>query len=313
MKHFIIRLSTFLALVFVLLLGLDIFVSHIFRYAPDRRVIVWNEITQGGIESELVILGSSRAWVQYSPMILDSILQVSTYNLGIDGSTFNRQVERYQIYCKYNKRPSVIIQNIDFFSTLGYLTGYEREQYFPFLYNADFRNIIKEPLAWYEYLPMGRYYGHSDLFKDILFNQYTGDLQRYNNGEGLYKGYAGQNNSWNRSALDEVDSITFVYSERIKPIFTNFLTQAKLEGQRIIFVYAPFYIEGVQKVTNIQECFAVFDSIANEYDIPILDYTYSPISYDTTYFYNATHLNKQGAELFSTMLANDLDSLDVVK
>lgn len=31
-----------------------------------------------------------------------------------------------------------------------------------------------------------------------------------------------------------------------------------------------------------------------------------------TYFYNASHLNKNGSELFSIMLANDLDSLGIV-
>lgn len=312
MKRFIIRLSIFLVLVFLLLTGLDIFVSKIYRNSPDRRVVVWNEITQGVLESDVVILGSSRAWVQYSPAILDSILNVSTYNLGIDGSPFNRQIERYQVYCKYNKKPSVIIQNIDFFSTLGYVTGYERVQYFPFLYNADFRRIIKEPFSWYEYLPMGRYYGQGDLFKDMLFNQYKNDIRPYNNGEGLYKGYSGMNWSWDGSALARLDSITFAPDERTKRLFLDFLAETKAEGQKVIFVYAPFYIEGLQKVTNIEESFAIFDSIANEFDVPILDYTYSPISYDTAYFYNASHLNKQGAELFSTMLANDLDSLGII-
>ena len=46
----------------------------------------------------------------------------------------------------------------------------------------------------------------------------------------------------------------------------------------------------------------------DKYDIPILDYTYMDICYDTTYFYNAMHLNALGADLFSEKLAHDLAS-----
>jgi lysophospholipase L1-like esterase len=57
----------------------------------------------------------------------------------------------------------------------------------------------------------------------------------------------------------------------------------------------------------------MYDSIARKYNIPILDYHYDPISFDTAYFYNATHMNKRGAELFTAKLAHDIDSLRIMK
>ena len=59
--------------------------------------------------------------------------------------------------------------------------------------------------------------------------------------------------------------------------------------------------------------YAMYDSIARKYDIPILDYNYDPISYDTAYFYNAMHSNKKGAELFSVKLTHDIDSLGILR
>ena len=56
----------------------------------------------------------------------------------------------------------------------------------------------------------------------------------------------------------------------------------------------------------------MFFRIINTYS-PILNYTYDPISYDTNFFYNATHLNKTGAELFTRKLAHDIDSLQLLK
>jgi lysophospholipase L1-like esterase len=78
------------------------------------------------------------------------------------------------------------------------------------------------------------------------------------------------------------------------------------------FVYAPIYIEVTNKLVNKDEMYEAYQTIANKYNIPILDYNYHPISCDSTNFYNATHLNKKGSMLFSTQLAHDLDSLGIL-
>ena len=64
---------------------------------------------------------------------------------------------------------------------------------------------------------------------------------------------------------------------------------------------------------NIKGMYEMYDSIAKKRNIPILDYNYDKMCYDTTYFYNAMHLNYKGSVLFSTKLANDLDSLAIIK
>lgn len=56
----------------------------------------------------------------------------------------------------------------------------------------------------------------------------------------------------------------------------------------------------------------MFEEIAQKNDIPLLDYTFDELSYDTTYFYNTMHLNKKGADLFSKKVAHDIDSLGVL-
>ena len=90
-----------------------------------------------------------------------------------------------------------------------------------------------------------------------------------------------------------------------------FLSERQKEGIRILFCYAPIYIGVIGKMDNYSEMRDFYQMLADRYDIPILDYTYSDISMDTMYFYNATHLNKTGAELFSIQLAHDLDSIGV--
>ncbi len=304
MKQFVFRSIIFVSLVVVLLVLLELYFTSQLKKSTDHRFVVWNEITQGNIEADVLIMGSSRAWVQYSPSILDSILNVNSYNLGIDGSCFNRQIERYNVYRMYNNKPSIIIQDIGVWATLNYTTGYQREQYFPYFYNPEMMQYFKEPFSDSERLPFIRYCGHRDLILDILFDR-ENDIKRY-------KGYLSRDKSYDGSRLGTIDSIIFQYDSRTKQMFLDYIAQAKEDSIQLVFVYAPFYIEAISKVINLDLVYDTFDSIAYEYNIPILDYTFSAISYDTTYFYNAMHLNKRGSELFSTKLANDLDSLNII-
>ena len=59
--------------------------------------------------------------------------------------------------------------------------------------------------------------------------------------------------------------------------------------------------------------YKMYDTIAVRFNIPILDYNDIPLCYDTTYFYNGTHLNRIGAESFTIQLAHDIDSIGFLK
>ena len=66
-------------------------------------------------------------------------------------------------------------------------------------------------------------------------------------------------------------------------------------------------------MVNEKKMYEMYDTIAQRFNIPILDYNDISMCYDTTYFYNGTHLNKLGAEVFTTKLAHDIDSLGLLK
>ena len=66
------------------------------------------------------------------------------------------------------------------------------------------------------------------------------------------------------------------------------------------------------KITNQDEMYSLYQKYADKYDIPILEYTYMNMCYDTTYFIDALRLNKIRAELFSDSLANDILNLGLL-
>ena len=114
--------------------------------------------------------------------------------------------------------------------------------------------------------------------------------------------------------FSEINTLHFITDdERTEKDFDVFLGQMKDQNVKIVFVYAPIYIGLTNKVDNLVDFYETFQSYSDKYQIPILDYTYHYLSYDTSYFYNALHLNKTGAELFTTKLCHDLDSLGLLK
>ena len=95
-------------------------------------------------------------------------------------------------------------------------------------------------------------------------------------------------------------------------LFTDYIEELQNDSIVPILVAAPVYKGAIDVVLNIGDINNMYRQIATRYDIPFLDYSEIPLTKDTAYFYNATHMNKQGAELFSIQLAHDLDSLGII-
>lgn len=304
MKKFIKHILLFGVALLGFLIVCDAVTTYAFHKKQTRKYAVWNDILHTDIDADVLIMGNSRAWVQYSPYILDSILNVRSYNVGIDGSAFNRQKARYDIYRYYkHSKPKYIIQNVEYF-TFKKSIGYEREQFMPYLMYPYFRHRImeEEPFSFAElFIPMYRYYMSN------VYEEYT----KYD--PKLHKGYAGKNLEWDGSELakqqpyfEEIDSVTY-------NMFVEYVEQTKKEGIQLIMVYAPIYTKATKLILNHEEIHQHYRTLSAKYNIPLLDYSNWYVSNDTTYFYNAMHLNWKGAELFSTQLAHDLDSLNLLK
>jgi len=161
MKKYISELVLLILIVFAAMAIMDYPYSAFVKRSNYLLVESWREILEGNINADVVAVGSSRTWAHVNPTILDSTLNVNSYNLGFDGSPFNRQALKYEMYRKRNSKPKVIIQNIDAW-TLGFRIGYKKEQFFPFFWDADMRALFfpTEPFTFCEkYIPFFRYHG----------------------------------------------------------------------------------------------------------------------------------------------------------
>ena len=106
MNKFLMRIFVFLLPIMAVLYPADYFLSTYLSDSKDYaagEVKVWKDIYDGHVNSELVIYGSSRAWIHFSPKIIEDSLQISAYNLGMDGHNFSLQYLRHKELLKFNK------------------------------------------------------------------------------------------------------------------------------------------------------------------------------------------------------------------
>jgi hypothetical protein len=265
----------------------------------------------GQVDADIIIHGSSRAAVQFDPRIFEKELGLKTYNLGIDAFGFHMQYCRHRLLLENNKKPSTIIQVLDYsvFDKAEQL--YYPEQFYPYLENNTVWNSVasyKGINQFEKVVPFFRYVGHRRSLQHAakIF------LQPHRNKPDRFNGFQPQYLSWNDDFETAKTKLGNQYYEpvdsAIVKLFTNYIEECKRENIRLVFIYPPEYIEGQTLVQNRKEILSLFKSIAARYNIPYYDYSSHPISYDKTYFYNSQHLNVNGSILFTEIVVRELKS-----
>lgn len=315
MKKFLKQLFIWFAVLFVISLFMDMVITSGLRKTDLRKYAVWNDIYNKEINADVVVIGSSRAWGGYNTYIIDSLLKCNSYNLGFDGHPFDFQLIRYNTYKRFNKDPRMVILNTEFLSTLGNSAElpYEREQFFPYITDDSLISLVaaaKKITFFDRYLPLYRYFGYRDDCENGIAAFF--DKRDFFDG-GMHKGYRGNEWVWSRGST--IDSDTIIYAGIDRNIANNLDTFCKdLSGSNItvVMVKSPVYHLLYEKFAGIGISDSVYNSISKKYGIPILNYYNSPINMDSTNFYNPSHLNKKGSELFTIQLCHDIDSLQLL-
>lgn len=315
MKKFGLTLILFSIPLFILGGLGDYFINMALKKSKHKYFVVWNDLVSGNINSEIVVYGTSRARAHINSKILEDTLKLSTYNLGIDGFTFKMEYCRHELILEKNKKPSFIIQTLDF-HILGDIDNlYQFQQFCPYFDNETILKTIKTYKGpnWWDYnLPLVRYYGNTEE----IFSAMNILLRPSHNKGNRYKGFYNFDRSWTYEFEKVKKSKKTMFQKLDKDsviLFENYLADTKRRGIPIIFVYTPEYIDGQNFVSNRKEIMALYKKLATKYDIPFIDYSSDPMCFNREYFYNAEHLNLKGTNLFSKKLASDLKKYIKVK
>ncbi len=248
-------------------------------------------------------------------MISDK-LHTTAYNLGLDGHNFWLQYLRHSLLLKYNIKPKLIIYSLDAFTLQKRADLYNSDQFLPYML---LDNDIKKAAAGYagyksiDYeLPLIRYYGK----RGAIMHAMQEFIAPQNNQFKRIKGYHGQDSSWNadfENAKKKMKSYEVKLDTPSIHLFEKFINECKSQNINIAFVYTPEYIEGQNFIKNRDDVMNLYTKISKKYSIPFYDYSGDTISMQKKYFYNAEHLNKTGADLFTSKLTERLTNTTAFK
>jgi len=310
MRAFLKRILEFTVLMALLALLTDMGISRGLRKTERGHFYTMNALMNKKIDADIVILGNSRAAGSYHPLILDSILHVNSWNLGVSGQPFGVSWLRWELYRRKNNPPKLIIVNVDYNELAMVSNGFEKEQYYPYMTDSLVRPYLDlYGFTWADkYVPMYRYRGDYKLM-GIGLSELFGI--RHDTKGDYYKGYTNPNEPWDGTRLDnklrsgDIEGNT---EGQAVLLLERLLKQAGEDGSQVLFVYAPLY-ERLKKHIDEEETLRIYRDLSNRYRVQLLDFSQMEICSDTIFFRDANHLNSKGAELFSTSLAHAIDSL----
>ena len=137
------------------------------KACQDFFLGAWNQVMQGRVNADIVISGSSRATYHYDPRVIESRTGQTTFNIGKVGSQTDVQVAVLKAYLEHNRKPSLIVHNLDAFSFVTTQEIFEPAQYVPYLGDQTLYESLRpfDPnLAKSRYLPL---YGY--IVEDMNF------------------------------------------------------------------------------------------------------------------------------------------------
>lgn len=309
MKKSIIKVFVFFGIVCAVALMLNSFLDTQMKQLKYEDAAVWNEITNGGIAADILVIGSSRAATHIDPNVISQLSGASCYNLGMMGHNFFIEYARYNYYLKYNKAPQLIILSLDYESLQRRSDLFNHTQFLAYLDDSVIAAATRQYEGFSEYdykLPLLKYVGEQTLIFTLFRNYFK---PKYNRPDRI-KGFFARDFRWNKEVDITLDTLKpyFVEPDSLSVIaFESFLEQCGRKGIQVVFVHTPVHPLGQAKVINRNQIIEMYHDFAkgNKYDF--LDYAGDTMCNNKEYFMNSTHLNKNGAEVFTKKLVDDLN------
>lgn len=272
---------------------------------------LWSHLEEDkNVNADLLIMGNSRASCHINPDILDSILPVHSYNLGLHAGILPLQFHIWRLYIKRNRKPRTIVWNVDW----GTLSGEgdlskRKSHYLPWCNDPDWKPIIeKAGFSFFDkYIPCWKYAGRSELLVKG-FKEYAG-IPASDYGIPFILSYK-------RGYIrldDRQPKQKWILRHEFKTgnfdATEDFLRMCRREKIQVIFYYSPVYAPFRESFEPYIITYPAIDSLAKAWNIPFLDYSRVPESSDSTLFKDDIHLNGKGADWLSRRLGHDVDSL----
>ncbi|PWU14737.1 MAG: hypothetical protein C5B50_16580 [Verrucomicrobia bacterium] len=259
-------------------------------------------------KTQVLLLGSSRMRHHVMPAVLNSKLSLTAYNAGMDGQDFLYAMMLFDLWQRSNAPPKAIVLNIDPESFERSEEELQRAGVFSFYYDASplVRQVLNQRSRFECLKFLSRAYRANGKVLAIGWNLFSHPAANFDGFEPLTGCLSPQTPGAPR---ETIPTTTEFWSLKVQ-CFNRLADYCRKHGTRLFLVEGPRYREDPRAHEARVNVLSKF--LAGYPEAELIDLctcTHPEVFQDKAeLFRDGTHLNAHGAEIFSTMLAEALQT-----
>jgi hypothetical protein len=313
MAKFVFKIITTFLVISLLLFGIQFALDYYLSKENSCNNNTWHKIFEGNLETDIAILGTSRAESHYDTEIISKLTGLKTYNLGLSGTPYTVLKIRWKSYLNRNKNPKILILDLDA-SGLQYSTElFQKFQYLPFFNTKEYQSFAKhndDDFYFEKFIPLYKYRGSEmKIFKQIK------SLKDNSICSINVNGYKKHNIDWTERDYENFKNILQkdksrtnydlnVFNEGLT-VLKEIIKDCKQNNIKVYFIWSPSYYKShTYQLPYKKYIDSILSSTSAKEQIRYFNFSTDSLCNDRTYFYNSSHMNKKGVTIFSRKIGN---------
>jgi len=249
-------------------------------------------------DSEIFILGSSRAKHHYNPLIISSSTGFTTYNTGLGG---------YGLFLNYailnerikNNKPKIVILDLSPNTMIKGANSYSKlDKLLPYYENySSFKEVIHLNSEFSKLEILSSLYIYNSTFYELAITFFKKDK--------IDNGFIALNGKIDRRKFNSIELENYENFDNNKINYLNKIIDLCINNKILLFgIVSPTYLKFDKNNRIIDEFKLIFHKKGN---YNFYDYSnYSKLYKKEKYFKDQLHMNNFGADLFSKEIVDKI-------
>lgn len=295
MKRFVLKVLLFFAIVVAVEVttgyGLGYLANHARGGFTQRDAFICDSL-----DTDVLLMGSSRCVRHYNPQIITDSLGMSCYNSGQMGNGIILNYGRLKMICE-RKKPQVVVYDVN--PGFDLFVGEDNHRYLTWLkqhYDRDgIAEIFESVDETEKYKMVSQLYRYNSQIVELITDYFHPISNARADGFTPLKGKMDRRKIRATGGQKKVPVVDSVKIEYINKLINE------LQGSKLYFVVSPRWY-GMDSMD-----FKPIMDICQERGIPFMDFSNDPkFVRQDQYFKDGNHMNARGADEFTRELAKRL-------
>ena len=306
----------FVAILLCFLALIDKAVTQGVKFSEVGQTGKINQLFLHKVNHEVVMFGASNGEVGFDAKLYSSLTGREAFNMCIDGTDISQYADLVKELCDYSDTKEVMFA----LSPNGMFPAKlptEINRYLVWVNNKYISNNALyhnyENFKRIQYVPFYKFTVYNSIFYRTAASGWAKELLKFNNNS-CYK-----TNGWNPMKVNwkieknQVigDSIMLHINHQSLNVLEDLLKLLKSKNKKARIIIMPCEGSALAKFKNYRHYSELLQKLSLKYSVPFFDTNIDKTFADRSYFYNYTHLNTKGAQIFTRMLAQRTKAEDI--